>query len=141
ASHTRNLRFSPPNSKCLPGTREKVIGMILSWAHAAIDEGLPHIMWIYGYAGCGKSAISHAVAERLAEEGRLAARSFFRGAGDRSSITRFAHTIAHQLATAFPAAAPFIQDAIKADPGLASMSTSSSAVQFRNLVLRPIAAL
>ncbi|TEB25315.1 hypothetical protein FA13DRAFT_1777469, partial [Coprinellus micaceus] len=87
ASHTRNLSISPPNSKCFAGTRQRVIGIVLSWAYADLHQEVPHILWLYGYAGCGKSAISQAVAEQLAREGRLAASFFFfRSTGDRTAI-------------------------------------------------------
>ncbi|TEB22653.1 hypothetical protein FA13DRAFT_1473915 [Coprinellus micaceus] len=141
ASHTRNLSISPPNSKCFAGTRQRVIGIVLSWAYKDLCHEVPHILWLYGYAGCGKSAISQAVAEQLAQEGRLAASFFFfRGAGDRSRISRFVTTVAHQLAITFPEAAAAIETAVRANPGLLSSSTSSLSVQFEHLVLQPIAA-
>ncbi|TEB18532.1 hypothetical protein FA13DRAFT_1607332, partial [Coprinellus micaceus] len=94
---------------------------------------------IYGYAGCSKSAISQAVAEQLAQEDRLAASFFFfRGAGDRSTISQFAHTIAHQLTATIPDALSIIESAVKRNPGLLSTSTSSLSVQFRELVLNPM---
>ncbi|TEB25571.1 hypothetical protein FA13DRAFT_1738106, partial [Coprinellus micaceus] len=137
ASHTRNLSISPPNSKCFAGTRQRVIGIVLSWAYKDLCHEVPHILWLYGYAGCGKSAISQAVAEQLAQEGRLAASFFFfRGAGDRSRISRFVTTVAHQLAITFPEAAAAIETAVRANPGLLSSSTSSLSVQFEHL--RPL---
>ncbi|TEB05159.1 hypothetical protein FA13DRAFT_1264061 [Coprinellus micaceus] len=99
-------------------------------------------MWIYGYAGCGKSAIAQTVAEQLEREGRLAASFFFfRGSGDRSGITRFATTIAHQLAQNIPEIASLIEEAARANPGLLSASTSSLINQFERLIYRPIMAM
>ncbi|TEB25607.1 hypothetical protein FA13DRAFT_1148620 [Coprinellus micaceus] len=142
ASHTRNLKLSPPNSKCFPKTREKVIGMVLSWGRSDLRKADPHILWIYGYAGCGKSAISQAVAEQLALEGRLAASFFFfRGSGNRSKAFQFVNTLAHQLALARRDAAAVIEEVVGADHGVRSLSTSSLFVQFRRLVLEPIATI
>ncbi|TEB25632.1 hypothetical protein FA13DRAFT_1149808 [Coprinellus micaceus] len=142
ASHTRNVNVSPPHSRCFDGTRQEVIGMVLSRAKAPLEEDKPHILWIYGYAGCGKSAISQAVAEQLSREGRLAASFFFfRGSGDRSGLGRFAGSIAHQIAVNFPSTASIISDTIQANPGLLKMSTSSLSNQFEHLVFRPILAV
>ncbi|TEB26520.1 hypothetical protein FA13DRAFT_1588325, partial [Coprinellus micaceus] len=131
-----------PHSKCFDGTRQEVIGMVLSCAKAPLEKDRPHILWIYGYAGCGKSAISQAVAEQLALEGRLAASFFFfRGSGDRSKIFRFVNTLAHQLARARPDAAGVIEEVARSDRGLLSVSSSSLVFQFRHLILEPIATI
>jgi hypothetical protein len=96
-------------------------------------------MWVYGYAGCGKSAISQAVAEQLSDEGCLAASFFFfKGSGDRGGITNFSNTIAYQLSVNFPSAADTIERVAKANPGLLTTSTSSFTHQFRELVCKPI---
>ncbi|TEB25324.1 hypothetical protein FA13DRAFT_1817511, partial [Coprinellus micaceus] len=121
---------------------KKVIGMVLARAKAPLEETKPHILWIYGYAGCGKSAISQAVAEQLALEGRLAASFFFfRGSGDRSKTSRFVNTIAHQLARTRPDAAAVIEEVARSDRGLLSVSSSSLVFQFRHLILEPIATI
>ncbi|KAJ3535617.1 hypothetical protein NMY22_g6409 [Coprinellus aureogranulatus] len=119
ASHTRNLRTSPPNSVCFPGTRQDVIADVRSWVNSSLKE--PHVMWIYG-------------------KGQLAAAFFFfRGAGDRSRASRFATTIASQMARAIPVTASHIKTAIKKDPGL-RLKTTSLTVQFDGLVYGPIKA-
>ncbi|KAJ3518883.1 hypothetical protein NMY22_g13459 [Coprinellus aureogranulatus] len=107
ASHTRNRKRSGPDSACFPGTRKKVLKKIRSWANSSLFLGKPHIIWVYGYAGCGKSAIAQAIAEHFSGEERLAASFFFfRGSGDRSRVANFATTVAHQVAEAIPATAP-----------------------------------
>ncbi|KAJ3515646.1 hypothetical protein NMY22_g14399 [Coprinellus aureogranulatus] len=136
ASHTRNLRTSPPNSMCLPGTRQDVIADVRSWVNSSLKE--PHVMWIYGFAGCGKSAIAQEVASHFDRKGQLAAAFFFfRGAGDRSRVSRFATTIASQMARAIPATASYIKAALKKDPGL-RLSTTSLTIQFDGLVYGPM---
>ncbi|KAJ3522761.1 hypothetical protein NMY22_g11749 [Coprinellus aureogranulatus] len=133
ASHNRNRKTSPPDSSCLPGTRIAAITNILTWAKS--DEGSHRqvILWLCGAVGAGKSAISQAVAEDLDSCGRLAASFFFfRGAGDRSQFSKFAITLASQMAIAIPATAPYITEALK------RMSGWSVSKQMEALVYRPI---
>ncbi|KAF5331908.1 hypothetical protein D9611_008894 [Ephemerocybe angulata] len=110
ASHMRNRKLSPPDSNCLPGTRQDVIRKVTSWADASVLRNTNHVMWLYGYVGCGKSAIAQNIAEHYARKKRLAASFFFfRGSGDRSRTVRFAATVANQVAGAIPAASQFIE--------------------------------
>ncbi|TEB20042.1 hypothetical protein FA13DRAFT_1645591 [Coprinellus micaceus] len=133
------MKVSPPNSACFPGTRLKVTKKIRSWMDSSLLFTNPHIIWVYGYAGCGKSAIAQEMARYFAGEDRLAASFFFfRGAGDRSRITRFATTVASQVAAAIPTTASIIEKAVKANPGLLTTKNTSLADQFEHLVYRPI---
>lgn len=139
ASHTRNRKLSPPDSRCFPGTRKKVLKEIHSWIDSTLLLNRLHVMWIFGYAGCGKSAIAQAICDHYAGQGRLVgAFFFFRGAGGRSNISQFATTIASQVAAAIPATAPLIEAAIRANPGLLSTTTTSLSDQFDQLVYQPI---
>jgi hypothetical protein len=73
-----------------------------------------------GWVKYGKSAISQAVAEMYAAQGRLAASFFFlQGAGNRSVITGLIPTIASQLSVSFAATKPFIQSKFKVPSRLA----------------------
>ncbi|KAF6743418.1 hypothetical protein DFP72DRAFT_1080113 [Ephemerocybe angulata] len=139
ASYTRNRKTSPPDSSCLPGTRQDVLQKVTSWADSSVlSKNKGHVMWLYGYVGCGKSAIAQEVAEHYARKKRLAASFFFfRGSGDRSRTGRFAATIAHQLAGAIPSTSRFIETNVKAHAGLLEPRTSLSA-QFQHLVYDPI---
>ncbi|RXW22630.1 hypothetical protein EST38_g3226 [Candolleomyces aberdarensis] len=137
ASHTRDREISPPNSACFPGTRQEVIRAIVSWAKSSLLFNT-HVLWLYGYVGCGKSAIALAVALKLERSNRLVGSFFFfRNTGDRSRMTKFATTLACQLAAAIPEAAPFIEEAVKAEPDLLGSSVVS---QLRRLVYEPFKA-
>ncbi|TEB09412.1 hypothetical protein FA13DRAFT_1107648 [Coprinellus micaceus] len=139
ASHTRDRTVSPPNSKCFAGTRKPVLKKIRSWVDSSVLLSNPHIMWVYGYAGCGKSAIAQDIAEYFAGQKRLAASFFFfRGSGDRNKTSRFARTIASQVAVNVSAAAPIIGSVLDAKPGLLEAKVTSLSAQFRHLVLEPI---
>ncbi|KAF5331927.1 hypothetical protein D9611_008936 [Ephemerocybe angulata] len=138
ASHARNRKVSPPYSSCLPGTRQEIIQKITTWADSSVIRNNPHVMWLYGYVGCGKSSIAQAIAERYAVKKRLAASFFFfRGGGDRRRSAKFAATVASQIAGAIPSASRFIEANIKAHSGLLHPSASVTA-QFQHLVYEPI---
>ncbi|KAJ2919102.1 hypothetical protein MD484_g1299, partial [Candolleomyces efflorescens] len=137
ASHTRDRETSPPNSACFPGTRIDVVRMIVSWADSSLLWNT-HVLWLYGYVGCGKSAIALTVALKFERRRRLMGSFFFfRNTGDRSKMAKFATTLACQLAAAIPEAAPFIEKAVKAEPGLLG---SSLVAQLRRLVYQPFKA-
>ncbi|KAJ2935674.1 hypothetical protein H1R20_g1420, partial [Candolleomyces eurysporus] len=109
----------------------------LDGSGSVVHRTTPHICWLHGFAGCGKSAISLKVAQIYSGSGRLlASYFFFRGAGDRSTMRRFAATLASQLAAALPAAAPLIEAAVKAEPGLLT-SDVSLATQLDQMFLSP----
>ncbi|RXW12886.1 hypothetical protein EST38_g12967 [Candolleomyces aberdarensis] len=156
ASHTRDRKTSPPDSACFPGTREGVIKEVITWADAVdlvpetreeevgttasalvVYTPIPHVYWLHGFAGCGKSAVSLKIADIFEESGRLlASYFFFRNAGYRSTMKRFAATLASQLASALPATAPFIETALRTDLGLLSNSVSLTR-QLERLVFKP----
>ncbi|KAJ2923750.1 hypothetical protein H1R20_g13346, partial [Candolleomyces eurysporus] len=128
ASHTRNRKRSPPDSECFPGTREEPIQEIIVWADG-------------GEKRCGKSSISLEVAKLYAGAGRLLATYFFfRGAGDRSTMNRFAATLASQLVAAIPATAPLIEAAVRREPGIVT-GDASLATQLDLLILSPFQAV
>ncbi|TEB29431.1 hypothetical protein FA13DRAFT_1815212 [Coprinellus micaceus] len=138
ATHNRNLQISPPDSQCLPGTREKIIQQIKAWADSGILlKGVPsHVLWLYGYVGCGKSAIAQTIADKFDKKRRLAASFFFfRGMGDRSRGARFSATIASQLAKNIPATIPLI-DIARVSWGN-DLDNASVATQFEQLFLQP----
>ncbi|KAF6745656.1 hypothetical protein DFP72DRAFT_46912 [Ephemerocybe angulata] len=141
ASYARNRKTSPPDSSCLPGTRKDVLRKVVDWVDSSLLLNDSHVMWLYGYVGCGKSAIAQAVAERYAGKKRLAASFFFfRGSGDRSRVARFAATVASQVAASIPSTASTIEAAAKAHAGLLDPSMSLGA-QFKHLVYDPIDAI
>ena len=85
--------------------------------------------------------MSLAVAKIYAGSGRLlASYFFFRGAGDRGTMNRFAVTLAAQLVAAIPAAAPLIEAAMRAEPGVVT-GDASLATQLDLLLLSPFLAL
>jgi len=121
--------------KCHPNTRVAVIKRLLSWIKGEIDfDAL--ILWLYGAAGAGKSAIAHTLAEICETDGLLLATFFFwKTAAERSNIDRFIATITYQIVRAIPASHPLIEAAIKADPMIFKQSVD---VQLAKLIIEPI---
>jgi pantothenate kinase-related protein Tda10 len=84
-------------------TRVVVIGDIMQW----VDE--PHIgaddliLWLFGAAGAGKSAIAKRIAEIASQKGLLIATFFLsRTPLTRSNKDRLVATLAYQLALSIP---------------------------------------
>ncbi|KAJ2924705.1 hypothetical protein H1R20_g12412, partial [Candolleomyces eurysporus] len=141
ASHTRNRKTSPPDSMCQRGTRTKVIKGITVWADSEIEAD-NHVYCLYGTVGSGKSSIAQAVSGKYHGAGRLlASHYFFRGSGERSTMDRFAVTLASQMATVISETVPFIEAALTSHPGLLKPGTLSLEFQLRNLVFEPFKAV
>ncbi|KAG6328968.1 hypothetical protein ID866_10122 [Astraeus odoratus] len=56
--------------KCLTGTRTEILEEIIHWIYDE-DVNAPRILWLYGQAGRGKSAIAHTIALWFKKVGRL----------------------------------------------------------------------
>lgn len=126
-------------ARCHDGTRQKLIKEILRWI--SNDKGRP-ILWLNGPAGSGKSTASQTIAERMADlerfgnEGFLAASFYFlRGRGQRSQISHFIPTLAHQLSISVPSAKPHIQKVLQDDPQITQRALSH---QFQKLMIEPV---
>ena len=101
------------------------------------EEGLDaFIMWVYGPAGAGKSAIAQTIAELCEEEMILLASFFFsRNDPSRSNVNPFIATIAYQITLNLPHVREAILGAIERDP---LIFTKSLAVQFKSLIVAPL---
>jgi len=93
AFHNSDERFDPP--KCHPNTRLAVLTKIMKWIQWGEDLHA-FIMWVYGPAGAGKSAIAQTIAEMCEEEIILLASFFFsRNDPSRSTVKPLIATIAY----------------------------------------------
>ena len=102
------------------------------------SDASPPILWLYGPAGAGKSAIAQSIAERCEEENpkRLASSFFFsRRTSDRNSEKHLVATISYQLAVNLPETKPIIEEIVENDPSVFSRSVK---VQLQNLVVEPL---
>lgn len=100
AFHNSSKCFDLP--KCHPRTHIAVLDKIRTW-YKDEHPASPHIMWLYGPAGAGKSAITQTMAEECYEFHTLAASFFFsRIAPNHNDATRLIATIAYQIAHDIP---------------------------------------
>ncbi|KAF8178751.1 hypothetical protein BJ912DRAFT_907964 [Pholiota molesta] len=126
-------RGDPP--RCHPHTREAIRAEIMEWVTA--PRGMRKlILWMYGPAGSGKTAIAQSIAEECAERKILAASFFFwRTASGRNDASRFIATIAYQLSRYIPQMEEHLLTAIERDPTIFHLSLST---QMRVLVIDPL---
>ena len=94
------------------------------------------IMWVYGPAGAGKSAIAQTIAEMCEDEMILLASFFFsRNDPSRSTVKPLIATIAYQITLNLPQVRDAILRAIKHDPLIFSKSL---AIQVKSLIVAPL---
>ncbi|RYP56044.1 hypothetical protein DL770_010853 [Monosporascus sp. CRB-9-2] len=121
------------NPTCLQDTRVELLHDISRWVKNPRAEA---IFWLNGMAGTGKSTISRTVAHSFSKVGQLGASFFFkRGEGDRGGTSKFFTTIAAQLVKRMPALAPYVKNAIDADPAIFGKAMRE---QFEKLILEPL---
>jgi len=132
AFHNSEERYDPP--KCQPHTRKAVLKKILNWV-ADKDKG-SRILWLYGPAGAGKSAIAQTIAELLEKEGLLAAAFFFsRHAAGRNDKTPLIATLVYQLIVSIPEIRAYVLGALDRDPTVFSHSIEA---QIQTLIVKPL---
>ena len=133
AFYNSDDRPDPP--KCHENTRVAVINKIADWATAKIDKDA-FMLWLYGPAGAGKTAIARSVAELFAEDGLLLASFlFFRSDSKRNTMMPLVANIAYCLTCAIPGAREPIDHALEADPLILSYSIET---QLKKLLLEPL---
>lgn len=126
-----SARHPPP--LCHPGTREWLTKKIKDWLYD--EQRKWDLLWLYGPAGVGKSAVAQTLAEYCLENGRLGAAFFFSRTNDRSDYARLWITIAYQLAVRVPEYQVAVAKQIAADPALLKKAPP---VQFKRLIVEPL---
>ena len=126
-------RPDPP--KCHPKTRVAVVNKIIDWATGTIDTNA-FILWLYGPAGAGKTAIARKVAELFAGHGLLLASFlFFRSDSKRNTNKPLVSNIAYRVTSVIPGAREPINTIIESDPLILSYSVE---IQLKKLVFEPL---
>jgi NACHT domain len=132
AFHNSGDRFDAP--KCHPNTRLAVIDDLMRWVQDLTQS--KNVLWLYGPAGAGKSAIAQTIAELCANLGLLVASFFFfRTSTSRNNEKRLVASIAYQLALSILETRPFIESAIHLDPSIFDKSVET---QLEALVTVPL---
>ena len=132
AFHNSRERFDLP--KCSPNTRVAVIAKIMDWIIGKVGWDR-FIMWLYGPAGAGKSAIAQTIAEMCYAFGSLLASFFFsRSDPKRNNDTSLAATLAYQIALKIPQSRKLIERVVENDPAIFQQTFQA---QFNALILEP----
>ncbi|KAJ7494851.1 hypothetical protein B0H11DRAFT_919998 [Mycena galericulata] len=132
AVHNSREQFKEP--ACHPGTRTAILEYLMSWATDVRPEST--LLWLYGSAGAGKSAIAQTFAGYCSDQGRLGAAFFFkRGHPERGTSTRLFTTIAYQLAVAVPEFRLPIQNVVEEDKVIVARAMD---IQFSRLLVEPM---
>ncbi|KAJ3567726.1 hypothetical protein NP233_g6181 [Leucocoprinus birnbaumii] len=129
-----SARWPPPS--CHPGTRNTICTKLMSWLDDAAREW--KFIWLWGSAGCGKSAVAQTFADKCLGHGRLGASFFFSRPNRRNNPKTVVPTLVYQLATHCPAYKAIITYRLSEDSHLLSKAIP---VQFKKLIIEPFADL
>ncbi|PPQ87780.1 LOW QUALITY PROTEIN: hypothetical protein CVT25_008824 [Psilocybe cyanescens] len=133
ALHNSGERFNPP--KCHPNTRTAVLQKLMDWFIGEFGWD-NFVLWLYGPAGAGKSAITQTFAELCAAKNGLLA-SFFFSRSDlrRNNKKAFVATLVYQLWLHIPESQLIVEAAINNNPAVFQLNFNT---QFRTLFLDPL---
>ncbi|KAF9058249.1 hypothetical protein BJ165DRAFT_119655 [Panaeolus papilionaceus] len=124
-------RYDPP--KCHPNTRTGLLDTTRNWAR----KGPSRILWLYGSAGAGKSAVAQTLAMELASN--LAASFFFSRTAHANSHRghegRFVTTIAYQLTEIVPGLQRFVEHVIASRRSVLDLTLTE---QVMALIIEPL---
>ncbi|KAJ7852761.1 hypothetical protein B0H13DRAFT_1484916, partial [Mycena leptocephala] len=133
AFHDAAERYPLP--KCHPDTRTEMLEKLSNWSSK--DEPNSRVLWLFGPAGAGKSAIALSFCQKLEAEGHLGATFFFkRGHLSRGNGNKLFTTIAYQLALLKepPDLKHTISRIVQDDPSILDRSLSA---QLQKLIIQP----
>ncbi|KAJ3509981.1 hypothetical protein NLJ89_g4933 [Agrocybe chaxingu] len=132
------LHACPPNLgfKALQKfTRVAVLNKIMDWATGKIDK-TAFILWLYGPAGAGKTAILQTIAEMCTEAGfALASFFFFRTDARRNDGSYLVATLAYQLALAMQPFRKLVNAAVEYHPYIFECSVEKQLIA---LIVQPL---
>lgn len=138
--HDSRDRFDPP--RCHPNTRTAILQRIVEWAmgkDVSPETREAFMMWLYGPAGAGKSAIAQTISELCQQAGILLASFFFsRTDPSRNHARSVVASIIYQFIMRLPQAKEMIVNMIESDP---LIFTRSIVIQFDTLLFKPLQAL
>lgn len=123
-----------PPPRCHPRTRLTLLNKILSWL--CDPERETSILWLYGPAGIGKSAVIQTLTESENSSKTLGAALFFSRSNCNDNLKKALPAIAYQLAVRFPPYQEYIHEKMVADPRLLE---KEMAEQFNTLIVEPFA--
>lgn len=128
-----SARYPPP--RCYPGTRQSIIRGITDWMKN--PKRAWNILWLYGFAGVGKTAIAQTVAE-AAKEAHILGAAFFFSPTHKNDPVRLFVSIAYQLAASNGQYRRAVAIQLANDPGLLQKDMRT---QFKKLLIEPLSQL
>ncbi|KAF9043155.1 hypothetical protein BJ165DRAFT_227121 [Panaeolus papilionaceus] len=133
AAYNSQDRYDPP--KCHPNTRTGLLNTTRDWG----QNGPSRIMWLYGSAGAGKSAVAQTMSMEFREKCNLAASFFFSRTAPldshRGHEGRFVATIAYQLTEVVPGLKRYVEQVVLNRPSVFDLTLSE---QVRALIIDPL---
>ena len=133
AFHDYGPQFDVP--RCHENTRVAVLENIGDWADLVIEIAA-FVMWLYGAAGAGKSAIARTIAENLNKRQQLLVTFFFsRADSSRNNIKSVVATLAYNITLSVPESYHIITSTIEKDPHIFHRPFAH---QLEQLILRPL---
>ncbi|KDR77622.1 hypothetical protein GALMADRAFT_155464 [Galerina marginata CBS 339.88] len=134
AFHNSAERYDPP--KCHPRTRLAVVESIMAWVEDI--QRTSFILWLYGPAGAGKSAIAQTIADLCYDLNILVASFFWsRNAPGRNDEKWLITSLAYQLAIAIPEIRIHVEEALEKDHSLLDRSLQT---QMESFIVKPLKA-
>ncbi|KAF7372976.1 putative nwd2 protein [Mycena sanguinolenta] len=128
-----NSAESYPQPRCHPETRTRMLKDLRDWTSDPDSETT--VLWLYGPAGVGKSAIMQTLAGQLKDAGVLGGSFFFkRGHATRGNAKTLFTTVAYQLALSVPSLRAPISQIVESDPSIVALSIE---VQMQNVISKP----
>lgn len=129
-----NSQLNGSRDTCFENTRHELLQELYDWAE---DIDGPHLLWLNGTAGTGKSTLARTACRSWHEQNALGASFFFsNGDGEASSSRHLVTTLAWQLSNNVPIVRPAIFDSIKSRVDTVE---SSSLDQWKHLIMEPLA--
>jgi len=121
--------------RCHENTRVSVLEEVGDWVNLVIDI-TACVMWLYGAAGAGKSAIARTMAEILHSRRQLLATFFFSCQdSSRNHIKSVVATLAYNITLSVPKSRPLIIATVENDPHILSRPFAH---QLEQLIFGPL---
>jgi hypothetical protein len=133
AARDSSARSPPP--KCHPETRVEINQDLMNWFYDKDTQEL--LIWVYGHAGVGKSAIMQTLADELAESLHLGASVFISRPNGRNSSRQLFLTVGYQLAVQIEEYSTYITEQLARDPKIVEKGMEE---QFKIFIVEPFVA-
>ncbi|RXW13412.1 hypothetical protein EST38_g12441, partial [Candolleomyces aberdarensis] len=120
---------------CIPGSRVSLLSLLLVWA---TDLSSPHLFWLSGLAGTGKTTVSRTFCSQLNNRGLLGA-SFFCTfkESDKMDVYLIIPTLARILAERRPQFGDALEEILESDDSCRNPTEMELKDQYLKLILLP----